>query len=79
MLISGLRANTCRFCSLVSKRNREGPIDAVCLSDEYLSLEVTPPRLTSTWIQSGAMTPAGLTWCRKFTTITFICCVKSII
>jgi len=56
MITSGLRAKTCRFCSVVSKRNGEGPIDAVCLSDEYLILEVTPPRPPSTWIQSGAMT-----------------------
>jgi len=69
MLTSGLRANTCGFCSVVFKRNGKGPIDAVCPTDEYLLLEVTPPRPTSTWIQSGAMTPAGLIGCRKSATI----------
>ncbi|CAA9347602.1 hypothetical protein AVDCRST_MAG94-2619 [uncultured Leptolyngbya sp.] len=46
MLASGLQANTWRFCSLVSRCNGEGPIDAVCPTDEYLIVGATPPRLT---------------------------------
>lgn len=59
MLTSGLQANTCHFCSLVSRCNGEGPIDAVCPTNEYLIVGVTPSRLTSIWIHSGAV-PAVL-------------------
>jgi len=57
MSTSGLRAKTCRFCSLVSKHNGEEPIGAVYPTDEYLILEVAPPWPTSLWMQPDPMPP----------------------
>jgi hypothetical protein len=47
----------CRFCSVVSKANREDPIGSAGVYDRWLIVETLPPWPITMWMEPDPMPP----------------------